>query len=164
MSSLAAPPTPHSLKDRALPTTAGHGDLRSGSCIAILHFAIMQACAEGFPHILRVLLAVLHGERGLVPLHGPTVDVLQGQRVLWIVRVLLMSVRRVVMGGLACRVAVVLLLLLLLSFLSLLFVAGPLLVLDGGHSPLHRALLKTLKYTCPYCWISVSTAGPLRVP
>lgn len=75
-----------------------------------------------------------------MPLQGPTVDLLQGQRVLGIVRVLLMGVGMVVMCGLGWVVAVV----LLLSFFCLLFATGPLLVLGSHHSSLHRPLLKTL--------------------
>lgn len=98
-----------------------------------------------------------------MPLQGPTVDLFQGQGVLWIVRVMLMGVGVVVMSGLGRLVAVVLLLLLLLSLLSLLFATGPLLVLDRYHSSFHRPLFKTFMYACPYPWISVSAAGPLRV-
>lgn len=96
-----------------------------------------------------------------MPLQGPTVDLLQGQGVLWIVRVMLMGVGVVVMSGLGWLVAVVLL--LLLSLFSLLFATGPLLVFDRYHSSLHRPLFKTLMYACPNSWISVSAAGPLRV-
>lgn len=99
-----------------------------------------------------------------MPLQGPAVYLLQGQRVLRIVRVLLMSVRMVVVCWLGWLVSVVLLLLLLLlSFLSLLFTTGSLLVLDIYHSSFHRPLFKTLMYACAYPLISVSAAGPLSV-
>lgn len=62
---------------------------------------------------------------------------------LWIVWVLLMGVGMVVVCGLGQLVGVVLLV-LLLSLLRLLFATGPLLVLDGYHSSLHRPLFKTL--------------------
>lgn len=80
MSALAAPPTPNTPKGCALPPTAGHGSLspRSSSCISILHLAIVQAGTEGLAHT-GVFLAVLHRKRCLVPLQGPTVDLLQGQ-------------------------------------------------------------------------------------
>lgn len=92
-----------------------------------------------------MFLAVLHGQGHLVPLQGPAVDFLQGQRVLGIVGVLLMGMRVVVVvvRRLGWVVAVVLLL-LLLPFLGLLFAAGPLLVLGGHHPSLHRPLLQTL--------------------
>jgi len=80
MFTLAAPSTHHDPKGCALPPTAGHGVLSpcSSSCISVLHLAIVQAGTEGLAHTLRVLLAVLHGEGGLVPLQGPTVDLLKG--------------------------------------------------------------------------------------
>ena len=77
-----------------------------------------------------------------MPLQCPTVDLLQGQWMLWIVWVLLMGVGMVVVCGLGWLVAVVLL--LLLSLLCFLFATGPLLVLDRYYSSLHRPLFKTL--------------------
>lgn len=166
MSVLAAPPTTHSPKGCVLTATAGHGHLSpcSSSWISILHLAIVQTGTEGLAHTLRVLFTV-HRERRLMPLQGPAVYLLQGQRVLRIVRVLLMSVRMVVVCWLGWLVSVVLLLLLLLllSFLSLLFTTGSLLVLDIYHSSFHRPLFKTLMYACAYPLISVSAAGPLSV-
>lgn len=149
MSALAVPSTPHGPEACGLSSTAGHGGLCpcSSSCVSVLHLAVVQACTEGLAHALRVFLIVFHGERGLVPLQGPAIDLLQGQRVLGVVRVLLMGVGMVVVCGLHWLVAVVLLLvllLLLLSLLRLLFAAGPLLVFDGHHSPLHRAFFETL--------------------
>lgn len=144
MSNLGAPATPHSPKCCALSTTAGHGGLSPcpSSCISILHLAIVQAGTEGFAHTLRVFLAVLHCKWCLVPLQGPTVNLLQGQWVLWIVWVLLMGMGMMVVCGLGWLLAVVLL--VLLSLLCLLFATGPLLVLDRYHSSLHRTLFKTL--------------------
>ena len=57
---------------------------------------------------------------------------------MWIVWVLLMGVGMVVVCRLGRRVAVVLLVMLLLSLFCFLFATGPLLVLDGSHSSLHR--------------------------
>lgn len=74
-----------------------------------------------------------------MPLQCPTVDLLQGQWMLWIVWVLLMSVGMVVVCGLRWLVTVVL---LLLSLLCLLFATGPLFVLDRYNSSLHRSLFK----------------------
>lgn len=80
MSTLAAPPTPHTPEGRALPPTAGHGRLCpcSSYCISVLHLAIVQAGTEGLAHTLRVFLAVLHREGRFVPLQGSTVDLLKG--------------------------------------------------------------------------------------
>lgn len=146
VSALAAPSTSHYPKDCDLPSIAGDGGLSpcSSSCITILHLPIVQAGTEGLAHTLRVILAVLHRERSLVPLQGPTVDLLQGQWVLWIVWVLLVGVGMVVVCGLGWLVTVVLLLLLLLSLLCLMFASRPLLVLDRYHSSLDRPLFKTL--------------------
>lgn len=94
-------------------------------------------------------------------LQRPAIYLLQGQWVLRIVWVLLMSVRMVVVCWLGWLVAVVLL--LLLSFLSLLLPTGSLLVLDIYHSSFHRPLFKTLMHPCAYPWISVSAAGHLSV-
>lgn len=168
MYALATPPTSHSHKDCALPPTAGHWGLSpcSSSCISILHLSIVQAGTEGLAHTLKVFFTVLHCERCLMPLQGPTVDLLQRQWVLWIVWVLLMGEGMVVVCGLGRLVAVVLLLLLLLlSLLCFLFATGPLLVLSRYNSSLHRPLFEALMETCPcpYPWISVSAARPLRV-
>lgn len=73
-----------------------------------------------------------------MPLQSPTVDLLQGKRMLRIVRVLLMAVGMVMVCGLGRLV--VMMLLLLLSLLHFLFAAGPLFVLDRDHSPFHRSL------------------------
>lgn len=77
-----------------------------------------------------------------MPLQCPTVDLLQGQWMLWIVWVLLMGVGMVVVCGLGWLVTVVLL--LLLSLLCLLFATGPLFVLDRYYSSFHGSLFKTL--------------------
>lgn len=79
---------------------------------------------------------------------------------------LLMGVGMVVVCGLGWLVRVVLLMVVMVVLLSLfcfLFATGPLLVLDRSHSSLHRAIFETFMQSCPYPWISVSAAGPLRV-
>lgn len=77
-----------------------------------------------------------------MPLQGATVDLFQGQRVLWVVRVLLMGMGMVMVCGLGWLVVVVLL--LLLSLFSVMLATGSLLVFDGYHSSIHRPLFKTL--------------------
>lgn len=94
MPAVATPPTPHWAKHRALPSTGGHGSFTpcSRSGIPVLHLAIVQAGAEGLAHALRVVLAIFHCKRGFVPLHPPATDLLQGQGVLGVERVVLMGV------------------------------------------------------------------------
>lgn len=95
-----------------------------------------------------------------MPFQSATVDLLQWQRVLWVVGVLLVAVGMVVVYRLWWLVVVVLL--LLLSLLGLLFATGPLFVFDRHHS-LHRPLFKTLMHGGPNPWIPVSATGALRV-
>lgn len=101
-----------------------------------------------------------------MPLHPPTIDLLQGQGVLRVERVVLMGVWVVLVRGLGWCVAVVLLLvllLLLLSFFCVVFAAGPVLVFDVAHSSLNRTIFKTLVKPWSYTGVSVSATGPLRV-
>lgn len=169
MPAVAAGPAPHRPPEHgALPSAGGHGRLAplAGSRVSVLHLAVVQAGAEGLGHALGgVLLAVVHRQRGLVPLHPPTVDLLQGEGVLRVERVVLVGVRVVLVRGLGRGVGVVLLvlLLLLLSLLRVVLAAGPVLVLDVAHPPLHRGVLQTLVKPRSYAGVSVSATGPLRV-
>lgn len=101
-----------------------------------------------------------------MPLHPPTVDLLQGEGVLRVERVVLVGVWVVLVRGLGRCVAVVLLvllLLLLLSLLSVVLAAGPVLVLHVAHPPLHRGVFQTLVKPRSHAGVSVSATGPLRV-
>lgn len=98
-----------------------------------------------------------------MPLHPPTVDLLQGEGVLRVERVVLVGVWVVLVRGLGRSVAVVLLVLLLLSFFSVVLAAGPVLVFHVAHPPLHRRVFQTLVKPRSYAGVSVSATGPLRV-